>query len=68
VDVNTRSDIRLQLTDYELCFQPEGKDQEIDFSDVPNIGSYIPEVKSGLFAHPLLVCDSDAFDGAFIEW
>jgi hypothetical protein len=49
---------------YDAC----GNDQEINFSDVPSINSYVPEVKSAVFSYPLLACSIDRIDTGLLEW
>jgi hypothetical protein len=49
---------------YDSC----GDDQEINFSDVPSINSYVPEVKSAVFSYPLLACSIDRIDKDLLEW
>lgn len=49
---------------YKAC----GEDQGIDFSEVATISSYIPQVQSDLFPHPLLAVDTDDVDEELYEW
>lgn len=51
-------------SNYEAC----GNDQDVPFSDVPTISSYIPEVRSHLFSYPLLAVDTDNVDPELYEW
>jgi hypothetical protein len=49
---------------YEAC----GDDMGINFSDVPSISSYIPEVQSPVISYPLLACHIDRIDKDLLEW
>jgi hypothetical protein len=49
-------------------YDARGEDQGINFSDVPSINSYIPEVKSPVFSYPLLACNIDSIDEDLLEW
>lgn len=49
---------------YDAC----GNDMEINFSDVPSINSYVPEVKSPVFSFPLLASNIDRIDTNLLEW
>jgi hypothetical protein len=49
---------------YEAC----GDDMGINFSDVPSISSYIPEVQSPVISYPLLACHIDRIDTELLEW
>lgn len=45
-----------------------GEDQDIPFSDVPAIDSYIPQVSSPLIAFPLILCDIKDIDKHLFNW
>lgn len=49
-------------------YSPCGTDQNINFSDVPSINSYVPEVTSPVFSYPLLACNIDRIDSSLLEW
>jgi hypothetical protein len=49
-------------------YEPCGEDMGINFSDVPSISSYIPEVQSPVISYPLLACHIDRIDTALLEW
>ena len=49
-------------------YEPCGDDQGINFSDVPSINSYVPEVESPVFSYPLLACNIDNIDADLLEW
>lgn len=49
---------------YESC----GDDMGINFSDVPSISTYIPEVQSPVISYPLLACHIDRIDKELLEW
>jgi len=49
-------------------YKPSGRDMGIDFSDVPNICSYIPSVESTVFSYPLLACRIDDIDDDLLDW
>lgn len=51
-------------SNYVAC----GDDQDMPFSDVPAISSYIPEVRSDLFSYPLLAVDTDHVNQDLFEW
>ena len=49
-------------------YEPCGDDQEINFSEVPSINTYVPEVDSPFFSYPLLACNIDDIDTDLLEW
>mmetsp|Transcript_36061 Transcript_36061/g.78980 ORF Transcript_36061/g.78980 Transcript_36061/m.78980 type:complete len:445 (-) Transcript_36061:1655-2989(-) len=49
-------------------YDPTGRDMEVNFSDVPSISSYIPEVHSAMFTYPLLAADIDDIGEELFEW
>lgn len=49
-------------------YKPEGDDQQVDYSSVPNINGYIPQLRVGSYAYPLLVCDIDDVNQNLIGW
>jgi hypothetical protein len=59
---------------HTLCFllcslmKATGDDQNINWSEVPHISSYIPQVKSPFFSYPLLVVETDTVDPTLYDW
>eukprot|EP00591_Stephanopyxis_turris_P014023 CAMPEP_0195533256 /NCGR_PEP_ID=MMETSP0794_2-20130614/40124_1 /TAXON_ID=515487 /ORGANISM="Stephanopyxis turris, Strain CCMP 815" /LENGTH=273 /DNA_ID=CAMNT_0040665717 /DNA_START=565 /DNA_END=1386 /DNA_ORIENTATION=+ len=49
-------------------YKPNGEDQEIDFSCVPDISGYVPQLGVGFSAFPLLICDIDEIDSRLVGW
>lgn len=49
-------------------YKPTGKDQGINFSDVPSISAYVPQVESSVFSYPLLACRVDNIDDNLLDW
>lgn len=49
-------------------YDPRGDDQQINFSDVPSISTYVPEVQSKVFSYPLLACNFDGIDEDLLDW
>jgi hypothetical protein len=49
-------------------YRANGDDQNIPFSDVPSINTYVPEVESPVFSYPLLACSIDSIDKSLLEW
>jgi hypothetical protein len=49
-------------------YQPIGQDQHVDFSSVPDIDGYIPQIKVGSYAYPLIAADIDYIDQSLIGW
>ena len=45
-----------------------GEDQDIAFSNVPAIDSYIPQVSSPMMAFPLILCDIKDIDKRLFNW
>ena len=45
-----------------------GEDQNINFSDVPNISTYVPQVSSPVFSYPLLAADISGIDTDLLDW
>jgi hypothetical protein len=53
---------------FKDSFDPTGKDQGVNFSDVPSMSSYVPQVESTVYSYPLLACNVDAIDHDLLEW
>ena len=51
-----------------LYTQASGDDQSINFSDVPSISAYIPQVNSTMFPYPLIAADIDGLDEELFDW
>ena len=49
-------------------YEARGDDQNIPFSKVPTITTYIPEVESSIFPYPLLACNVDNIDPDLLAW
>lgn len=49
-------------------YVPVGESQNIPFSEVASISSYIPQVESSVFSYPLLACNVDGIDHKLLEW
>jgi len=49
---------------YDAC----GEDQNINFSDVPSINTYVPQVQSEVYSYPLLACHVDDIDKDLLDW
>lgn len=49
-------------------YEPSGEDQHINFSDVPSISTYVPQVTSNVFSYPLLACNIKGIDTNLFEW
>jgi hypothetical protein len=48
--------------------EPDGQKQQIDFSCVPEIFLYVPQIKLKAFPFPFLACNIDTLDQEFIGW
>jgi len=53
---------------FASTYEPQGEDQHIDFSTVPAIDTYIPQIGSPYFNHPLLACVSEGIDENLFNW
>lgn len=53
---------------FKGTYKPQGADQSIDFSSVPDIDGYVPQVKVSSSFFPLLACDVDDIDTSLIGW
>lgn len=49
-------------------YDPCGDDQGINFSDVPSINTYVPQIDSSVYSYPLLACNIDKIDKSLLEW
>jgi hypothetical protein len=49
-------------------YSPRGQDQEINFSDVPSISAYVPQIESPVFAYPLVACSIEGLDEDLFDW
>lgn len=49
-------------------YSASGDDQGINFSKVPTISAYIPQVQSKVFSYPLLACNVDRIGTDLLEW
>ena len=56
------------MTMFRSSYQASGDDQGINFSKVPTISSYIPQVHSKVFSYPLLACNIDRIDCDLLDW
>jgi hypothetical protein len=56
------------LAFFQSTYEPSGKDQGINFSDVVSRSVYIPQVESGVYSYPLLACNVDGIDEELLEW
>lgn len=48
--------------------QPDGNVQGESFSQVETISSYIPQVNSNFFTHPLLAVNIDYVEESIFDW
>jgi len=53
---------------FQSTYKPCGADQNICFSNVEAIDSYIPQVHSSQFAYPLILCDIEGLDENLFNW
>lgn len=49
-------------------YEPCGEDMNINFSDVPSMSSYVPQVNSHIFSYPLLASNIDNIDTNLLDW
>lgn len=57
------------MSTFRGTYKPNGDVQGINFSDVPSISCYIPEVESSVFSYPLLACNVDNITNKdLMEW
>jgi len=60
--------LKLIMSLFKGVYKPTGQDQKIDFSSIKDIDGYIPQVRIGSYAYPLLACDIDDVDQTLIGW
>lgn len=53
---------------FKGTYRPAGADQMIDFSSVPEIDGYVPQIQVSSSFFPLLACDVDDIDSSLIGW
>jgi len=56
---------------FNSTYEPDGKDQGIDFSSVKHlheVAAYVPQFREVGFAHPLIACDIQKLDEDLIGW
>ena len=53
---------------FKGSYVPRGEDQGINFSDVPSISAYVPQVQSVVFSYPLLACSIEGIDEELMDW
>lgn len=56
------------LNRYRSSYSAVGEDQGINYSEVTSRCAYIPQVVSGLFAYPLIACNTDDIDEELFDW
>lgn len=56
------------MTMFRGTYEPCGEDMGINFSDVPSMNSYVPEISSPVFAYPLLAANIDNIDTDLLDW
>jgi hypothetical protein len=60
--------MRLFLSLFRGVHAPDGQKQQIDFTCVPEIFLYVPQIKLKAFPFPFLACSIDTLDQEFIGW
>lgn len=53
---------------FKGSYVARGDDQGINFSDVPSISTFVPQVESPVYAYPLLACSVDDIDDELLDW
>ncbi|GKY91514.1 hypothetical protein MPSEU_000123600 [Mayamaea pseudoterrestris] len=53
---------------FRSSYKPNGDDQGINFSDVPSISTYVPQIESKIYSYPLLACNVDKIDMELLDW
>lgn len=53
---------------FKSSYEPSGVDQGINYSVVPSISAYVPQVVDDNFNFPLLACKVDSIDPKLIGW
>jgi hypothetical protein len=53
---------------FKSTYEPSGEDQGINFSEVPSISTYVPQVESKAYSYPLLACNIDSIDADLFDW
>jgi hypothetical protein len=53
---------------FKGSYSPRGDDQGVNFSNVPSISTYVPQVDSPVYAYPLLACNVDGIDPELMDW
>jgi hypothetical protein len=53
---------------FKSTYKPTGNDQGINFSNVPSISTFIPQIESTIYSYPLLACNVDNLDVDLLEW
>jgi len=56
------------LSLFQATYEPQGKDNLINFSSVQDISCYIPQVVSKEFSYPLIASCVDGVDTGLFEW
>jgi hypothetical protein len=56
------------MTYFRGTYSPCGADMGIDFSDVPSMSIYVPQVSTTVFSYPLLAANIDNIDCELLEW
>jgi hypothetical protein len=59
---------RLFMSLFRGVHVPNGQKQQIDFSCVPEIFLYVPQIKLKAFPFPFLACNIDTLDQGYIGW
>jgi hypothetical protein len=49
-------------------YESRGEDQKINFSDVPSISTYVPQVASNVYAYPLFACRIEGIPEELFDW
>lgn len=60
--------LRYLFSLFRGSYKPEGDDQQVDYSSVTTINGYIPQLRVGSYAYPLLACDIDDVNQSLIGW
>jgi hypothetical protein len=58
---------RVFLSLFRGTYEPDGQNQQVDFSSVSEIFGYVPQIKLKAFPFPFLACNIDQIDQVSLE-
>mmetsp|Transcript_3896 Transcript_3896/g.5032 ORF Transcript_3896/g.5032 Transcript_3896/m.5032 type:complete len:564 (+) Transcript_3896:145-1836(+) len=63
-----KSTVQHTLEEFKGQYMACGDDQGINFSEIPSVSAYIPQVHSKYYSFPLIACRTDQINPELLDW